>query len=942
MAGLPLSRKSTILILLFALITVLVTVDVRYALRTAVFKGKFTPESTFATISAVPGSQVAIARSDDPALPDPVPLDSEVSYPQIEEMTRRAVDLAGGLDGLIDPGDKVLINPNIVTVKPSGSGVVTDVRVVKAVARLVHEAAGGDVEVIIGEGCPDPMGYELEYAHRWNVAAWKELWDVAGYQDLLQDPDVADIDLRLSNLNGPWEELVQVEVPGGGYADCNRGKVWVHQDVLNADVLISVPVMKIHTPGMTVALKNSIGLYPSTKYGFYKTKGVPQNSFETRLFHYESDQPRDWIEEEIVDIDLVADVDFVVVDAVICLERSAFGQDQVRRNMILAGADLVAVDHVAARLMGLNPDDIAYITLAARAGLGTNNADEIEVVGSSIEESGIPFRKNSFYTSNFGQGNRTWLLRGPFEAADVEQPLAHNFVPDEAAVRPQTGQNGWSEAIYFFDDRIDLESFFRVGAEKKAVAYAFTYFDAPQEQLAELWLGSDEGMRIYLNGEIVYDYSDRRTYGNKQLVKEKIPVQIRKGENALLVKVLQERGAFDFALNICEPESNPDFDGNRVFGLKFRLEESPLAGSWVQTLPDAIIRGALLDIVATVHLNRFAVDGEPPRLSADLSALGGPADLPLVAVGDSTYRLETRLPVEVPTGRKSVSVRIEQSFALSSFRTHLVKEIIVLPTEDLVIFADNLAADWRVESSRGELNFQADDLVYQGVYALGLQTTFFKVDCRPATPVDPVGYRCLHFAFHPGDATAASVGSAFNMMINGRHTVTLLGKDREEGGVDVALKEWQVVEIPLDFFFDELIQEIRFEGNLKGTFYLDDLRLVTVPLPSPVTAVEEEPAVAVPRACALEQNYPNPFNANTVIPYHLSDRAGPSERVSLEIYNLQGQRVRTLMQRSTAPGRHLKVWDGRDEVGNPVASGVYLYRLQVGRLEETRKLMLVR
>jgi len=930
-------------VLLFTILIVLVAVDVRYALLMSGFRGKFAPASTFEAIDPAPRARVAIARSDDLALPAPVPLDSEVSYPQIEDMTRRAVDLMGGLDDLVHPGDKVLINPNIVTTKPSGSGVVTDVRVVKAVARLVHEAAGGDVEIIIGEGCPDPVDYELDYAHRWNVAAWKELWDVAGYQDLLQDPDVAGIDLRLSNLNGPWEDLVQVEVPGGGYAACNKGKVWIHQDVLNADVLISVPVMKIHTPGITVALKNSIGLYPSTKYGFYKTKGVPQDNFKTRLFHYESDLPRDWIEEEIADIDLVADVDFVVVDAVVCLERSAFGRDRVRRNMILAGADMVAVDHVAARLMGLNPDDIAHITLAAKVGLGTNSADEIEVVGSTIEASGFPFKKNSFYTSDFGQSNRTWLLRGPFEATGIEQPIAHAFIPDEAASRPQTGQNGWSEAIYFFDDRIDLGSFFQAGTGKEVVAYAFTYFDAPQDQKAELWLGSDEAMRIYLNGDLVYDYSGRRTYSNNQLVKEKVPVRIREGENALLVKVLQERGAFDFALNICEPETDPNFDGNRVFGLKFRLDESPLVGSWVQTLPNSIARGVPVNIIATVFLHRFSAEGEPPQLTADLSALGGPADLPLVAVGDSTYRLETNLPVAVPTGRKSVSIQIEQVSTLGSFKTNLVKDIVVLPTEDLVIFADTLAADWQAKPSRGELDLQASTVVYQGSCALALQATFFfRVDCQPAAPVELAGYQCLHFAFHPSDATSPSVASALNVMINGSRTVKLLGKDREEGGVDMELKEWQVVEIPLDVFPDEPIREIRFEGNLKGTFYLDDLRLVTTPLLSPVTAVAAEPAATVPQAFALEQNYPNPFNANTIIPYHLQTWSGLPEQVLLEIYNLQGQRVRTLVQRPVTPGRHLQIWDGRDQAGKSVSSGAYLYRLQAGGQVETRKLLVLR
>ena len=64
-----------------------------------------------------------------------------------------------------------------------------------------------------------------------------------------------------------------------------NGKYFIHKDVLNADVYITVPVMKIHTPGVTVALKNQIGLAPSTMYGFSKTAGVPQDGYSHKLWH---------------------------------------------------------------------------------------------------------------------------------------------------------------------------------------------------------------------------------------------------------------------------------------------------------------------------------------------------------------------------------------------------------------------------------------------------------------------------------------------------------------------------------------------------------------------------------------------------------------------------------------------------------------------------------
>ena len=89
----------------------------------------------------------------------------------------------------------------------------------------------------------------------------------------------AGIDFKLSNLNGnsdtdPWSELEEVMLPNGK-AQAQKEKYIIHHDVLlEADVYITVPVMKIHDPGITCALKNQIGFAPSSLYGFSKTAGV--------------------------------------------------------------------------------------------------------------------------------------------------------------------------------------------------------------------------------------------------------------------------------------------------------------------------------------------------------------------------------------------------------------------------------------------------------------------------------------------------------------------------------------------------------------------------------------------------------------------------------------------------------------------------------------------
>jgi hypothetical protein len=88
----------------------------------------------------------------------------------------------------------------------------------------------------------------------------------------------------------------------------------------------------------------------------------------------------------------------------------------------------------------------------------------------------------------------------------------------------------------------------------------------------------------------------------------------------------------------------------------------------------------------------------------------------------------------------------------------------------------------------------------------------------------------------------------------------------------------------------------------------------------------------------LEQNYPNPFNPSTTVKYELPK---PVE-VHLKIYDLMGQHVRTLVQQDQPAGRYTILWDGRNEKGEVLASGVYLYQLRAGSFVQTRRMALVR
>ena len=103
------------------------------------------------------------------------------------------------------------------------------------------------------------------------------------------------------------------------------------------------------------------------------------------------------------------------------------------------------------------------------------------------------------------------------------------------------------------------------------------------------------------------------------------------------------------------------------------------------------------------------------------------------------------------------------------------------------------------------------------------------------------------------------------------------------------------------------------------------------------TAVEGGTGAAVPVAPQLLQNHPNPFNPSTLIPYHVAETG----RLRLVVYDVLGRPIQTLVEGVQTPGHYVASWHGRDEAGRPVGAGVYLIRMETGRLTQSRKMVLV-
>jgi len=110
------------------------------------------------------------------------------------------------------------------------------------------------------------------------------------------------------------------------------------------------------------------------------------------------------------------------------------------------------------------------------------------------------------------------------------------------------------------------------------------------------------------------------------------------------------------------------------------------------------------------------------------------------------------------------------------------------------------------------------------------------------------------------------------------------------------------------------------------------------------TVVHESGSVYIPvKTASLGQNYPNPFNPATKIEYRLPDSDPEAKSpVSLVVYDVRGARVRDLVVGAQNPGKHVVEWDGRNDAGEPVGSGVYFYRLTTPGFTSAKKMVMLK
>ncbi len=146
--------------------------------------------------------------------------------------------------------------------------------------------------------------------------------------------------------------------------------------------------------------------------------------------------------------------------------------------------------------------------------------------------------------------------------------------------------------------------------------------------------------------------------------------------------------------------------------------------------------------------------------------------------------------------------------------------------------------------------------------------------------------------------------------------------------------EWHEYVYDLSAYDNQLVYiAIRCVSDDAFVFYLDD-----VTIHSDGGSVANEDITAPVLRTELGGNYPNPFNPSTTIRYSVAE-SGP---VNIDIYNVKGQLVKQLVKDEKQAGQHSVVFDGTDSSGRPVASGIYFYKMQAGKFNATRRMILMK
>jgi uncharacterized protein (DUF362 family) len=325
-------------------------------------------------------------------LADPQPVAKDLTTAQIQAMLRKALEIGGkrtgGLETLIAADDWVVIKTNIESCYGLETrsrylpGAVTDLRIVQGLITFLVEHRCGQ-RITIAEGSPNwqPIQRSKSAVDGW-TSDWGGAFGGLSYKQMVEEFSQRHPSLRFELLDLNFDETVEMPVPGDAFAKQNpEGSYHLPKTIQQCDKLISVAPLKTHPlTGVALSLANYLGIAPGSKYGFPKSGllklGAP--------------------DEVIVDLFSYHPADFAILGG--CWGVEGDSAQSVHHNLIIAGANAVAVDAVGAATMGFNPAEIRHLQLAERKGFGGWDLDLIWTRGNDVEQARRPFHKPAAWT----------------------------------------------------------------------------------------------------------------------------------------------------------------------------------------------------------------------------------------------------------------------------------------------------------------------------------------------------------------------------------------------------------------------------------------------------------------------------------------------------------------------------------------------------------------
>lgn len=314
---------------------------------------------------------VAIARAKN--------YDRNLILQQVQSLVERL----GGLEDIVSQGDKVAIKVNLTSghefQPPAGltatETYATHPEVVRALGQLLLESGASKLYIV--EAVYDQQSYP----------DW-------GYTEIAKELNATLIDL---NVPDPYPDFITAPV---GEKHLIYDSFYFNPILLEVDKFVSVGKMKCHyNAGVTLAMKNLIGLLPVSKY-----RQSPDHWWRSNL-HGSGNEAATRIPRIILDLNRARPIHFALIDGVMCAEggevpRGTF--KPVSPGVLLAGKNPVATDAVATAVMSFDPTANPptppfirtdnYLNLASEQGLGTNRLGDIEVAGNPIED--VKFKFN--------------------------------------------------------------------------------------------------------------------------------------------------------------------------------------------------------------------------------------------------------------------------------------------------------------------------------------------------------------------------------------------------------------------------------------------------------------------------------------------------------------------------------------------------------------------